>query len=291
MINRQLDIKKNFMYNENNQLLNIGCGNRYHKDWINVDFHSTGENVISHNLLNGIPFENERFSIVYHSHVIEHFSKEDAPKFIAECYRVLKPNGIIRIAFPDFEQIVKQYIRLLNELKKGNEQCEADYDWIMLELLDQTVRNVSGGEMLKYCIRESIPNEKFLIERCGIEIKNLIEYGRRCVSNHKNDNIFKSARKNLFKILKRKGQNIIMSISRENSNEFKIGKFRLGGEIHQWMYDSYSLGRLLKMVGFKDIIIRDAFTSYFNNWQQYNLDTEIDGSVYKPDSTYIEAIK
>lgn len=72
---------------------------------------------------------------------------------------------------------------------------------------------------------------------------------------------------------------------------YKIGRFRLGGEIHQWLYDSYSLGRLLLLAGFKEIIVRDAYTSYIENWQAFNLDTEPDGSVYKPDSGYIEAIK
>jgi DNA primase large subunit len=71
----------------------------------------------------------------------------------------------------------------------------------------------------------------------------------------------------------------------------QIGKFRLGGEIHQWMYDSFSMGRLLKITGFSRIIVRDAFTSYLDDWRMYNLDTEPDGEIYKPDSNYIEAIK
>jgi predicted SAM-dependent methyltransferase len=126
----------------NKQLLNLGCGHRYHNEWTNIDFHSTGKKVIAYNLLKGIPFNDETFDLVYHSNVIEHFSKEDAPKFLKECYRVLKQDGIIRIAFPDLEQIVSHYIRLLTELKRGNMQYESDYDWIMLELYDQTVRNM-----------------------------------------------------------------------------------------------------------------------------------------------------
>ena len=39
------------------ELLNLGCGTRFHPSWTNVDFVSTGNNVIAHNLLNGIPFE------------------------------------------------------------------------------------------------------------------------------------------------------------------------------------------------------------------------------------------
>ena len=37
--------------------LNIGCGSHYSSDfvWTNLDFTSTGKNVIAHNLLKGIP--------------------------------------------------------------------------------------------------------------------------------------------------------------------------------------------------------------------------------------------
>jgi hypothetical protein len=71
----------------------------------------------------------------------------------------------------------------------------------------------------------------------------------------------------------------------------EIGRFRLSGEIHQWAYDSYSMEKLLKDGWFINIAHRDALTSYFENWREFNLDTEPDGSIYKPDLNYIEAIK
>ncbi len=74
------------------------------------------------------------------------------------------------------------------------------------------------------------------------------------------------------------------------SKEFKIGKFRLGGEIHQWMYDRYSLSELLNKVGFVDIKVCSAFESEIPNWQNYQLET-INGVVRKPDSLFIEAKK
>ena len=161
------------------KLLNLGCGTRYHSDWINIDFSSSGPDVIAHNLRKGIPFGDETFDVVYHSNVIEHFSKEEAPVFIKECQRVLKSNGVLRIAYPDLESLIYQYVRILKELKNGNTQYADDYDWIMLELLDQSVRNYSGGEMFKYFVREKIPNEQFVIGRCGTEAKKLIDYGKK----------------------------------------------------------------------------------------------------------------
>ena len=64
------------------------------------------------------------------------------------------------------------------------------------------------------------------------------------------------------------------------------GQFRFGGEIHQWMYDRYSLGRLLEKVGFKNIVIRSADTSYIDKWKEYKLD-----DISENASLFIEAIK
>jgi hypothetical protein len=70
-----------------------------------------------------------------------------------------------------------------------------------------------------------------------------------------------------------------------------IGRFRLGGEIHQWMYDSYSLAQVLLEVGFQHPVLQSPTSSQISAWSSYNLDTEADGMVYKPNSLYMEAAK
>ena len=128
--------------------LNVGCGNKFHKKWVNVDMYSKCPYVKSYNLLKGLPFANDQFDVVYHSQVLEHFSKEKAPDFVKECFRVLKPGGIMRVVVPDLENIVNEYIKHLNEnIENPSRQAEANYDWILLEMYDQTVRNYSGGQM------------------------------------------------------------------------------------------------------------------------------------------------
>src|ERR1041385_5970668 len=95
------------------KMLNLGCGDRYHAGWVNVDFVSNDKNVLAHNLLKGIPFGNNSFDAVYHAHVLEHFTPEDGKKLLEECFRVLKPGGILRIGVPDLETIVREYMRNL----------------------------------------------------------------------------------------------------------------------------------------------------------------------------------
>jgi glycosyltransferase involved in cell wall biosynthesis len=254
--------------------LNLGCGNRWRTGWVNIDFTSNNEHVIPHNMLNGIPCDDAACAVVYHSHVIEHFTRKDAHAFLTECHRVLRPGGVLRIAFPDLEKIARDYLQLLAELKNGNAAVDADYEWVLLTLLDQMVRNVSGGQMATYFMKDRIENERFIAEYTGKSLSaGLMHSGRQ---------LFLSGQKPEYENFESLPLQVKM---------MKIGKFRLSGEVHQWMYDTYSLSKLLSQAGFTEIVVRDAFTSSIPYWRDYDLDTEPDGSIYKPESAYIEAIK
>lgn len=273
-------------------LLNLGCGNRYHADWTNLDFTSTSEYVIGHNLLKGIPFDCNTFDVVYHSHVLEHFSKADGRQFIKECYRVLRPGGIIRIAVPDLENIIAHYIKCLTRAREGSLEASFDYDWIMLELYDQAVRNESGGEMARYLSQERIMNREFVFTRIGKEAtESTRNYFR---TKAKMGPIQRSGRlrsriRSFFRIAVYKNW-LKKKLFFDELEHIEIGKFRRGGEIHQWMYDSFSLKRLLTEVGFSQIQVMSAFDSKIPEWNKFELESK-NGIVYKPDSLFMEAIK
>ncbi len=271
------------------KLLNLGCGKRFHKNWVNLDFVSNHPLVQSHNLLNGIPFETNMFEVVYHSHVLEHFSQEDGKKFIQECYRVLKPNGIIRIAVPNLEQIAKLYLEKLALAAQGNQQAECDYDWMMLELFDQTVRNRAGGAMAKYLFQETIPNEAFVLSRLGKEAQDIRDHYFKMKAQGPIKTIAKASTLRFFSTGYYKDK-IKSKVTAKEREAIKIGNFRLCGEIHQWMYDRFSLKRLLVEQGFHRFEIKTAFDSNIPRWLSYELEAK-DGNVYKPDSLFVEAVK
>jgi predicted SAM-dependent methyltransferase len=269
--------------------LNLGCGNKFKREWINIDLTSNSPFVRSHNLLKGIPFPNDKFEVVYHSQVLEHFSREKAADFIRECYRVLKPGGIMRAVVPDLENIVNEYLKHLHIVAENlDKQAEANYDWIMLEMYDQAVRNHSGGQMAEYLQQPELINESYIIDRIGYigqRIRNDYLMTSRITSESKNKiehllTFVKELRKFFFKI----GRSLFSSEAKE------IGKFRLGGEIHMWMYDRYSLARLLNKIGFENIEARTPFESNIPNWEIYGLDVK-DGTVYDPTSLFMEAKK
>jgi len=57
-----------------------------------------------------LEYADDSIEEIYASHVFEHFSYHNAADVLAEWVRVLKPGGRIRIAVPDFDWVVKQYI-------------------------------------------------------------------------------------------------------------------------------------------------------------------------------------
>lgn len=69
---------------------------------INIFKHKeVGGDVINHNVVNGLPFEDSSVQCIFSSHFIEHLTFEEAINFLKECHRVLRPGGILRIVCPD----------------------------------------------------------------------------------------------------------------------------------------------------------------------------------------------
>jgi len=187
-------------------------------------------NIILWDLRKGVPFNNNTFDVVYHSHLLEHIDKTNAPVFLKECFRVLKPNGIIRIAVPDLQSIINRYNSAVSRLENGDMKAFSDHRKSTYELFDQMVRKeTTGTEEQRFALR--------FIERI--------------------------VRGNAAKV----------------------------GELHRWMYDEYSLRELLLDVGFENVQTESPTTSKIEGWAQFNLDTNKDGSIYKPESLYIEGIR
>ncbi|MFN6992537.1 MAG: hypothetical protein ACK4MM_07455, partial [Fervidobacterium sp.] len=219
------------------------------------------------------------------------FTKTDGKKFLEECFRVLKPNGIIRIAVPDLERIAREYLKNLELALQGDSKAQANYEWIMLEMYDQAVRTKSGGDMAAYIFQEHIPNEEYVFQRIGEEGRALRQAYLNRINQSSGQMSTKDKRSIIRKILS-KGKFLLikMIFSEENLKYIEIGRFRLSGEVHQWMYDRYSLTKLLQSVGFHNIKIKTAFESDIPNWNSFELESK-NGIIFKPDSLFIEAIK
>ena len=57
-----------------------------------------------------LPYEDATVDIILASHFIEHLTREEGKRFLRECERVLKPDGILRLVIPDAIKICSEYV-------------------------------------------------------------------------------------------------------------------------------------------------------------------------------------
>ena len=269
-------------------MLNLGCGKTFHKDWVNVDFISSSPEVISCDLTQGIPFSSETFDVVYHSHVLEHFTALQGDFFIKECFRVLKPGGILRVAVPDLETIVRNYLQFLEQGMVNKPGAHEKYEWTMLELFDQMTRNVPGGNYLDFLLEASEEQKKFSQSRLGKELEAIQKIQHVTLL----DRLRRKSIGQLFQIARIKMIKSLLFLlgDKRMRNAFDIGLFRLSGEIHQCMYEQFSLSKLLQKNHFEEIKKVTAFQSDIVGFASFNLDV-FEGVIRKPDSLFIEGRK
>ena len=250
------------------KLVNLGCGAHFHKDWINLDLHSS-EFVQYHNIKNKLPFEDDSIDAVYHSHVLEHLSKKDGLKLLKECFRVLKKGGILRLCVPDLEQICREYLLNLEKSYSTNDPEETKkYLWNKLEIFDQIMRKQSGGEMVQV-IQKNLVNKEYVIKRNGDEFIPFF-----------NSSVKKESAP--IKIMKKIYH---MIFSYKNNPQ-------TSGESHKWMYDKLDLKLSLEQAGFNNFTVANFNSSKIPNWNSFNLDnSENDNRARKPDSIFVETVK
>lgn len=269
--------------------LNIGCGRRFHSEWVNIDLVSDDSQVLKCDVSQGLPFADNSFAVVYHSHVLEHFAPDDGRRLIRECFRVLQPGGILRVVVPDLERIAQLYLSLQRRAWDGDEDAQAKYAWIKLELLDQLVRQQSGGMMGRYMAELGPDREHFVRSRIGAEL----DYCRQAKgstqptaksSTQKPANRETPWREKLCRRL------IRLLMGKKVMQMFDEAMFRKNGEIHRWMYDRFSLRQLCEGVGFQEFECCTATTSRIEKFASFELDASAE-RVFKPDSLFAECRK
>jgi predicted SAM-dependent methyltransferase len=272
------------------KLLNVACGNRFHKDWTNIDFVASSSEVKAINILKGLPFSDNSFDVIYSSHFLEHLTQIQADFVLSEIFRVLKSGGIVRIVVPDLENVCKEYLSILSDIQENDNKKR--YDWIILELLDQLVRTESGGEMLKIYKDNITVNDDFMKEyifyRVGERLTLSTNSSPASHFKDKLNNLFEGNMKNkiIYAYISAIKKLLPSSINCSLVLNTSIG------EKHLWMYDNYSLHQKIIKNGFIDVKFFSHNDSQIPKFSEYNLDTNVDGTPYKGvSSLYCEAIK
>ena len=87
----------------------MGCGWRnFGSGWIHID--GGDYDHLDYKDITKLEFKDNTVDLIYASHVIEYFNREEVIPLLQEWHRVLKPNGVLRIAVPDIHQMAHLYI-------------------------------------------------------------------------------------------------------------------------------------------------------------------------------------
>lgn len=104
--------------------IELGSGRRVGmEDWVSVDL--VADSDLQLDLSQPLPFPDDCAAIIYSSHLLEHFSyPKPLINLLAECRRILKPEGVFSVAVPN----ARIYLNAYSSLEKFDHKKYCLYD-------------------------------------------------------------------------------------------------------------------------------------------------------------------
>lgn len=90
--------------------LHLGCGWTLLPGWLNVDLLGRKRVDLALDLERPLPFPDRSIDAIFHEHMLEHLAYQPAFSHLAECARVLRRGGVLRIGVPDFGRYMQSYV-------------------------------------------------------------------------------------------------------------------------------------------------------------------------------------
>lgn len=114
---------------QNDLLVNIGCGPFGLEGWVNLDLHPAPHITLVADCRRALPLRASSCLGIHVEHFFEHLAPEDERvQFLQECHRCLQPNGVLRIIVPNAELYIQSYMQPgwngLNEIGCGGYKPE-----------------------------------------------------------------------------------------------------------------------------------------------------------------------
>lgn len=86
--------------------LHLGCEDHRIEGWINVDIVRTGAVDVQADLSRPLPFPDGAMDFIHSEDLLEHLEPDAGRTLLVECFRVLRPGGVMRLLTPDLEHLV-----------------------------------------------------------------------------------------------------------------------------------------------------------------------------------------
>jgi len=143
--------------------LHLGCGEKKIDGYVNIDtrhFEGIVDIVDDISKLNN--FEDNTVSLIYCSHVLEHFGRREYMKVLQRWFDILKPGGVLRLAIPDFEKVVQHYnkykdIESIRGFLYGGQNYKENYHYCAWDFkkIKSDLESLGFTDIKKYDWRET----------------------------------------------------------------------------------------------------------------------------------------
>jgi predicted SAM-dependent methyltransferase len=127
--------------------IHLGCGTNILPGWINIDLTGPAE-VVKWDLTRPLNMPDESVDFIFNEHFIEHITRNEALSLLADCKRMLKRGGILRISTPNLRKLISEYV-------SGRTNEWSDVNWTPstpCQLMNEGMR--SWGHQFVYDIEE-----------------------------------------------------------------------------------------------------------------------------------------
>jgi len=104
-------------------------------DWKTIDVDPVRGNIVCNfnTTFKRLPFEDNSIDCIYASHIFEHISIYVIHKLFKECYRILKPNGYLRVITPNPVISMKHYLDGNSNFKLFQRRRERNKSFTLFE--------------------------------------------------------------------------------------------------------------------------------------------------------------
>lgn len=89
--------------------LNVGSNDVIFDGWINYDLYEH-KGAIMHDARTPFPHPDNSVDFIFSEHFIEHLNETEVLVFLKECYRLLKPGGVIRTSTFSIDEIMENCV-------------------------------------------------------------------------------------------------------------------------------------------------------------------------------------
>jgi predicted SAM-dependent methyltransferase len=87
--------------------LRLGAGRHTDPDWLSADLVPLSWKIVFMDARKPLPLPSDSFDFIECEHMIEHVNLASARRLLSEFHRILRPNGVLRLATPDLERLIR----------------------------------------------------------------------------------------------------------------------------------------------------------------------------------------